>query len=90
MFITFLKLQWKSFVRGESVGADITTKIFKWFWIVYFAFIIPALGFLTYDVIERKFRDRRPFSIYKQTAYLCFRIFNSTEVLCSAYTCYFA
>ena len=70
MFITFLKLQWKSFVRGESVGADITTKIFKWFWIVYFAFIIPALGFLTYDVIEKSLEIEDPFLfINKQLIY---------------------
>ena len=70
MYFTFLKLQWKSFVRGESVGADITTKIFKWFWIVYFAIIIPALGFLTYDVIEKSLEIEDPFLfINKQLIY---------------------
>jgi len=61
MLITFLKLKWKSFFRGESVGADITTKIFKWFWIVYFSFIIPALGFLTYQVLEGSLEIEDPF-----------------------------
>ena len=70
MFITFLKLQWKSFFRGESVGTDITTKIFKWFWIVYFSFIIPALGFLTYDVLEKSLEIEDPFIfINKQLIY---------------------
>ena len=70
MFITFLKLQWKSFVRGESVGADITTKIFKWFWIVYFAIIIPALGSLTYYAIEESLEIEDPFQfINKQLIY---------------------
>ena len=70
MFITFLKLQWKSFFRGESVGLDITTKIFKWFWIVYFALIIPALGFITYDVIKESLDIKDPFLfINKQLIY---------------------
>ena len=70
MFITFLKLQWKSFFRGESVGADITTKIFKWFWIVYFALIIPSLGFLTYEVLKESFEIEDPFLfINKQLIY---------------------
>ena len=70
MFYTFLKLQWKSFFRGESVGADITTKIFKWFWIVYFALIIPSLGFLTYEVLKESFEIEDPFLfINKQLIY---------------------
>ena len=70
MFLTFLKLQWKSFFRGESVGVDITTKIFKWFWIVYFALIIPALGLLTYDVLKESLDIKDPFLfINKQLIY---------------------
>ena len=61
MFITFLKLQWKSFFRGESVGADITTKIFKWFWILYFAFLTPLLGIITFDVLKDDFEIEDPF-----------------------------
>ena len=52
MFYAFLKLQWKSFFRGESVGANVMTKIFKWFWIVYFSFITPMLGLITYKVLK--------------------------------------
>ena len=70
MYFTFLKLQWKSFVRGESVGTDVTAKVFKWFWIVYFTFIIPALGFLTYEVLKESFEIEDPFLfINKQLIY---------------------
>ena len=70
MFYTFLKLQWKSFVRGESIGAEIMTKIFKWFWIVYFTFIIPALGFLTYEFLKESYEIEDPFLfINKQLIY---------------------
>ena len=37
MFKTVLSLQWKEFNRGKSVGGKLAAKIFKWFWIVYFA-----------------------------------------------------
>ena len=37
MFKTVFSLQWKEFNRGKSVGGKLATKIFKWFWIVYFA-----------------------------------------------------
>ena len=54
MIFTFLKLQWKSFFRGESVGVNVMTKVLKWFWIVYFGVITPLLGFLTYKVLKEK------------------------------------
>ena len=70
MYFTFLKLQWKSFVRGESVGTDVTAKVFKWFWIVYFTFIIPGLGFLTYKFLKESFEIEDPFLfINKQLIY---------------------
>ena len=47
MFLKFSYLQWKSFFRGEDVGVNVMTKVFKWFWIVYFAFTAPLLGFIT-------------------------------------------
>ena len=93
MIFTFLKLQWKSFFRGESVGVNVMTKVLKWFWIVYFGFITPLLGFLTYKVLKgtkwanvdeddfkRKIRDRRPFSLSQQKPYLCFCLLDSNEV----------
>ena len=61
MFYAFLKLQWKSFFRGESVGANVMTKIFKWFWIVYFSFITPMLGLITYKVLKEDFEIEDPF-----------------------------
>ena len=61
MLYAFLKLQWKSFFRGESVGANVMTKIFKWFWIVYFSFITPMLGLITYKVLKEDFEIEDPF-----------------------------
>ena len=61
MFYAFLKLQWKSFFRGESVGANVMTKIFKWFWILYFSFITPMLGLITYKVLKEDFEIEDPF-----------------------------
>ena len=61
MFLTFLSLQWKSFFRGESAGANVMAKIFKWFWIVYFAFLTPLLGLITYKVIKEDFQVDDPF-----------------------------
>jgi len=61
MIFTFLKLQWKSFFRGESVGLNVMTKVLKWFWIVYFGFITPLLGVLTYKVLKEKLEIEDPF-----------------------------
>ena len=54
MVLKFLYLSWKSFVRGEDIGVNIMTKIFKWFWIVYFAFMAPLLGFITTYLIKEQ------------------------------------
>lgn len=62
MFFTFLKLQWKSFFRGQSVGSNIMTKVFKWFWLVYFAFITPLLGLITYKVLKEDLGVEDPFA----------------------------
>ena len=37
MFKLMFGLQWKEFNRGKAVGGKLVTKIFKWFWIIYFA-----------------------------------------------------
>ena len=62
MFFTFIKLNWKSFFRGRSVGSNIITKIFKWFWLLYFAFITPLLGIITYKVLKEDLGVEDPFS----------------------------
>ena len=54
MVFKFLYLSWKSFFRGEDIGVNIMTKIFMWFWIVYFAFLAPLLGFITIFVIKEQ------------------------------------
>ena len=62
MFFTFLKLQWKSFFRGQSVGSNVMTKVFKWFWLAYFAFITPLLGLITYKVLKEDLGIEDPFA----------------------------
>jgi len=52
MFFKFFSLRWKSFIRGEDIGVNIMTKIFKWFWIIYFTILTPMLGFLTVIVLR--------------------------------------
>ena len=54
MFLKFTYLQWKSFFRGEDVGVNVMTKVFKWFWIVYFALMAPLFGFITTFVIKEQ------------------------------------
>ena len=54
MFLKFTYLQWKSFFRGEDVGVNVMTKIFKWFWIVYFALMAPLFGFITTFMIKEQ------------------------------------
>ena len=61
MFFRLFKLQWKAFFRGESVGANVMAKIFKWFWIAYFAFLTPLLGLITYNVIKEDLQVDDPF-----------------------------
>ena len=46
MFKMFLKLNWKEFNRGNSISIKLVAKIFKWFWIIYFAFISFMIGII--------------------------------------------
>ena len=46
MFKTVLSLQWKEFNRGKSVGGKLVAKIFKWFWLIYFAFMSVMIGII--------------------------------------------
>ena len=41
-----LSLQWKEFNRGKSVGGKLVAKIFKWFWLIYFAFMSVMIGII--------------------------------------------
>jgi len=42
-------------------------KIFKWFWILYFAFLTPILGLITYKVIKEDFQVDDPFLFSTKT-----------------------
>lgn len=46
MFKMMFGLQWKEFNRGKSVGGKLLAKIFKWFGIIYFAFIAFMMGII--------------------------------------------
>ena len=46
MFKMFLKLNWKEFNRGSSISTKLVAKIFKWFWIIYFAFMSVMIGII--------------------------------------------
>ena len=46
MFKMFLKLNWKEFNRGNSISTKLVAKIFKWFWIIYFAFMSVMIGII--------------------------------------------
>ena len=46
MFKMMFSLQWKEFNRGKSVGGKLVAKIFKWFGIIYFAFMAFMMGII--------------------------------------------
>ncbi len=46
VFKVFLKLNWKEFNRSKSLGEKTIAKIFKWFGIIYFAFLSIAWGII--------------------------------------------
>ena len=46
MFKRMFSLQWKEFNRGKSVGGKLVAKIFKWFGIIYFAFMAFMMGII--------------------------------------------
>ena len=46
MFKLMFGLQWKEFNRGKAVGGKLVAKIFKWFGIIYFAFMAFMMGII--------------------------------------------
>ncbi|REC46001.1 DUF5687 family protein [Chryseobacterium sp. 5_R23647] len=54
MFKRFLKLEWKSFFRGSSVGLNLLMKIFRMIGIVYFIFCFAGMAFLAYFYVEKE------------------------------------
>lgn len=54
MFKRFLKLEWKSFFRGSSVGLNLLMKIFRMIGIIYFIFCFAGMAFLAYFYVEKE------------------------------------
>lgn len=54
MFKRFLKLEWKSFFRGSSVGLNLLMKVFRMIGIVYFIFCFAGMAFLAYFYVEKE------------------------------------
>ncbi len=54
MFKRFLKLEWKSFFRGSSVGLNLLMKIFRMIGIFYFIFCFAGMAFLAYFYVEKE------------------------------------
>lgn len=55
MFKMFLKLNWKEFNRGSSISTKLVAKIFKWFWIIYFALISVPIAYIASNYDEQPF-----------------------------------
>ena len=55
MFKIFLKLNWKEFNRGSSISTKLVAKIFKWFWIIYFALISVPIAYIASNYDEQPF-----------------------------------
>lgn len=54
MFKRFLKLEWKSFFRGSSVGLNLLMKVFRMIGIVYFIFCFAGMAFLAYFYVKKE------------------------------------
>ena len=52
MFLRFLKLEWKSFLRSSAFGTNMVLKIFMILGAIYFIAVFLALGFGAYFMIE--------------------------------------
>lgn len=53
MFIQFIRLEWKSFTRASSFTGNMVLKVFMILGALYFGAIFLALGFFSYDIIEK-------------------------------------
>lgn len=54
MFKRFLKLEWKSFFRGSSVGLNLLMKVLRMIGIVYFIFCFAGMAFLAYFYVKKE------------------------------------
>lgn len=57
MFIQFIRLEWKSFTRASSFTGNMVLKVFMILGALYFGAIFLALGFFSFDIIEKSLKQ---------------------------------
>ncbi|MGD1318831.1 DUF5687 family protein [Chryseobacterium sp. 2R14A] len=57
MFKRFLKLEWKSFFRGSSVGINLAMKIFRIIGICFFIFWLAMMSFIAYYYVQEEMNE---------------------------------
>jgi hypothetical protein len=57
MFKRFLKLEWKSFFRGSSVGINLAMKIFRIIGICFFIFWLAMMSFIAYYYVQEEMQE---------------------------------
>lgn len=57
MFKRFLKLEWKSFFRGSSVGINLAMKIFRIIGICFFILWLAMMSFIAYYYVQEEMKE---------------------------------
>jgi hypothetical protein len=57
MFKRFLKLEWKSFFRGSSVGLNLAMKIFRIIGICFFVLWLAMMSFIAYFYVQEEMKQ---------------------------------
>lgn len=57
MFKRFLKLEWKSFFRGSSVGINLAMKIFRMVGICFFILWLAMMSFIAYFYVQEEMKE---------------------------------
>ncbi|MDY0929664.1 DUF5687 family protein [Chryseobacterium sp. CFBP8996] len=57
MFKRFLKLEWKSFFRGSSVGINLAMKIFRIIGICFFILWLAMMSFIAYFYVQEEMKQ---------------------------------
>lgn len=57
MFKRFLKLEWKSFFRGSSVGINLAMKIFRMIGICFFILWLAMMSFIAYFYVQEEMEE---------------------------------
>ncbi len=57
MFKRFLKLEWKSFFRGSSVGINLAMKIFRIIGICFFILWLAMMSFIAYFYVQEEMKE---------------------------------